>query len=204
MPSEQVLCTACADDLPKTGFWTMEDNPVARSFWGRVPLVHASAFLYFRDESPYRKMFHKMKYGGREEIGVYLGKLYGRQLCRCLWADKPFTLVPVPLGASKERRRGYNQASRIAEGIAQATGWPLDARLLRRVSEKSSQPGKDRWSRWLNVKDVFALTGRNVPERVMLVDDLITTGATLDACAHVILAGAPGTCLGVLGLGYVE
>lgn len=201
---EEMLCAECLRDLPLTYYWLREDNPLARSFWGRVPLSHASAYLFFRDESAYRKMFHKMKYGGMAEIGVYMGRLFGRAICRCEWASEPFTLVPVPLGASKQRQRGYNQAQKIAEGLALSTGWQLDGALLKRTSEKSSQTSKDRWSRWLNVKDVFKVYGRSVPQRVILVDDVITTGATLEACAQALLEVSPTTEVSVLGLAHVE
>lgn len=213
IPGERLLCVSCLADLPRTGTWYEQDNPVAFCFLGRVAFQYAASFLFFRDGSRYRKLLHRFKYLGHSQIGLYMGRLFGRELMRPgeggLWThfDRP-VLVPVPIMPRKQRKRGYNQAEVLARGIASATGWPLDTHLLRRVSESGSQTAQDRWGRWQNVGNAFVADSKAAARvgecDLILVDDVITTGATLERCAQALVEVMPQAKINFLSLAYVE
>jgi ComF family protein len=200
-PQQDVLCVGCRLRLPRTGFSQMDDNPVLGRFWGRADVRYATALLYFVQEGRAQRLLHQLKYEGRREIGHYLGRQLGEELSGSPHLPPVDVLVPVPLHPARERARGYNQAAVIAGGIAEALGRPVAERALRRAAATQTQTRKARLARFDNVSEVFAvadpgvLTGRHV----LLVDDVVTTGATLEACAHSLLA-LPGTTVSMAAL----
>ncbi len=186
---EQVLCTSCIYHLPRTNYWKEQGNPVERIFWGRVQLEHACAFFFFAKGSRFRKLLHKLKYNGKKEIGVELGRRFGMELKEAVLYQTVDVVIPIPLHPKKQRKRGYNQSEQIAAGIAGVTGWKLDTESVMRNLYTETQTRKSRMERWENVSDVFAVKH---PERlqnkhVLLVDDVVTTGATIEACAARLL-----------------
>lgn len=186
---EHILCLACHHDLPFTHFHLMDDNVVAKRFWGRVPLHAATSLVHFQKGSKVQQLVHHLKYKGREDVGVYLGQMLGKQLLQSLTYADVDVVVPVPLHWRKQLTRGYNQSACFAEGIATAMGITHTNTLLRRATHTQTQTKKTREERWHNVKDVFAL---HQPEayqgkHLLLVDDVVTTGATLEACAQKLL-----------------
>lgn len=203
---EEVLCLHCLADMPRTFFFQRNDNPVAQNFWGKIPFSRAASFLFFREGSPYRKLLHKMKYLGQAPIGFFMGRLAGQEILHSPWACDPGILVPVPMLSSKRRKRGYNQAELLAAGIARATGWPMNTTMLKRIKESESQTGKNRVERWMNIRGAFKACDEDEYEErhIILVDDVITTGATLEGCAGAILNACPGTVLSIASLAYVE
>jgi len=186
---EKIFCLSCLYHLPLTNYWKEAENPVEQLFWGRVKLEHVCALFFFGKGSRYRNLLHKLKYNGKKEIGVTLGKLLGREL-----KDAPFyasvnVIVPVPLHPKKQHKRGYNQSEQIAKGIAEATGWELNTTALIRNMFTETQTRKTKMERWENVAEVFSV---KMPEElknkyVLLVDDVLTTGATIEACAKKLL-----------------
>lgn len=193
-----ILCLQCRSDLPQTDYVRFRDNPVAKKFWGRVPVEHACAMYHFRKSARIQQVLHLLKYRGRRDAGICLGRLLGWYLKD----HEPFTyvhcIVPVPLHRSKEQKRGYNQSAVIAEGMSEVMHVPAECRLLLRTHNTESQTHKGRIERWKNVRETFcvrdpaAIKGR----RILLIDDVITTGATLEACALRLLeAGAAGICI---------
>lgn len=198
---EKSLCTSCIHELPRTGYHLRPDNPVSRLFYGRVNLHAAAAFLVFEKDGHVQQLIHHLKYKGNKEVGVEAGMLYGNDLKKSpLFADIS-VVIPVPLHRDKLRRRGYNQAACFAEGIAAATGASLDTTSLFRRTATESQTRKSRFARWQNVEEVFALTDP-VPlqdRHILLVDDVVTTGATLEACAAP-LADIPGARVSIAAL----
>jgi ComF family protein len=189
---EEVLCTSCLTQLPKTAYHRNGDNPIRRRLAGRLPLQFASAFLKFRKGGLVQNLLHELKYNNRPEIGVRMGHLYGMELLDSGMGDEFDVIIPVPLHASRMRKRGYNQSAKFAEGLSDALkiGWQESISL--RVNATNTQTKKGRADRWSNVKDAFSVATIDKVEnkRVLLVDDVITTGATLEACGqHLIESG---------------
>jgi ComF family protein len=184
---ERVICTPCLLHLPETGYQKDPDNRAARIFWGRVRLVHCSAWLHYKKGNSTQKLIHQLKYKGRQDIGEHLGKLYGRKMQSCNALTDVDGIIPVPLHWKKERRRGYNQSLSIAKGISAETGKPVwTDKVVRKVSNVS-QTTKDRFGRWENARERFSLKPGHGLEgkHILLVDDVITTGATIEALAGV-------------------
>lgn len=203
--NEEIICTNCLYHLPRTNFHLRNDNPVAKTFWGRVPLENATAYYYFGKGSKFRKLIHKLKYNGNKEIGVFLGRHFASELLKTNYLSGIQKIVPVPLHPSKERKRGYNQSYYIALGMAEATNIPLDAKTLKRIAASETQTRKGRFERWQNVGEIFSLAKSHDFENqhILLVDDVITTGATLEACAHTILS-VKGARVSVAALAYAN
>lgn len=155
-----------------------------QNFWGRVQ-VHAVAACYFFDKGEkVQRLLHRLKYEGCKEVGIRIGELYGPELKTSALFDTVDLIIPVPLHASKEKKRGYNQSLTFAQGLSKSMEVELDNALLYRTKASSTQTRKSRFSRWENVNSLFRLDPtkdiRN--KHILVVDDVITTGATLEAC----------------------
>ncbi len=186
---ESAICTSCLYQLPYTDYHLYTENRVARQFWGRVPVKAAMAMLYFKKESSVQRLIHQLKYKHQTGIGIYLGQLLGERLTQSILYKKVDLIIPVPLHPKKQRERGYNQSSCIAKGIATQLTVPVLEHLLKKEIETSSQTHKSRYERYENMKAVFSITAKTdiSGKNLLLVDDVITTGATLEACANLLL-----------------
>lgn len=187
---EENLCTFCLFHLPRTFFHQDPTNAAARVFWGRVRLESAVSFLFFHKGGNVQELLHQLKYQGRKEIGRYLGRLYALELSDSRLLSQVDLIIPVPLHPRKLRKRGYNQSQCFAEGLAGITGIPVMANILVRKAHSSTQTKKSRYERWENVEDIFGVVKPELirGRHVLLVDDVITTGATIEACAVKLLA----------------
>jgi ComF family protein len=181
-------------DLPKTGFEKITDNPVSQLFWGRAEITYATAFCTFDKGGIMQHLMHQLKYKGDREVGEKLGQLFGSELLRSAPFREVELLIPVPLHPKRERKRGYNQSAEIGKGMSEAMGLPLLSGILIRNHYSATQTNKGRFDRWENVKELFSLNNPDMLEgkHMLLVDDVVTTGATLEACAQVLLK-VPGT-----------
>lgn len=190
---EEVLCSYCLHQLPKTNFHSEADNPVSKIFWGRVNIYHASSLYFFSKGSKVQHLLHQLKYKGKKEIGIYLGKLSGMDLQKSPYYSDVDVIIPVPLHPKKQRKRGYNQSEMFARGLAESFAKPFDIRTLVRTYASETQTKKSRFKRWENVKEIFDLKSHNhlFNKHILLVDDVVTTGATLEACAN-MLVNIPG------------
>ena len=188
------LCTACQWEMPLTGYEQMADNPVARRFWGLVPVRSATAFLWFTDGSGFRRVVHSFKYGGRWSLARDMGRWFGRVLAEIDAYAGVDLVVPVPLHFRKVLRRGYNQSEYIARGMSHSMEIPVETHaVVRRINNPSQTQTSTHSERWENVEGIFAVRR---PERlkgkhILLVDDVMTTGATIGSCAEAIVRAVP-------------
>lgn len=190
LDGEQLLCLACGLELPSTGFHTDENNEAAARLAGRFPFCKATSLLHFSEDNLTQQLVHGLKYQRRAGIGSGLGRMLGEELRACGWATGIDVVVPVPLHPKKERARGFNQSALIAEGLAEALNIPAVLCGLRRTRVTESQTRKTRAERILNVEGAFAVrhAKKLAGMHVLLVDDVLTTGATIEACAAAVLA----------------
>ncbi|MCB0491319.1 MAG: ComF family protein [Cyclobacteriaceae bacterium] len=188
---EETLCTYCIVHLPKTNY-ELGDNPVRDRLAGRLPITYGVAFLKLKKGGVVQKMLHQLKYKHHPEIGVKLGKVFGNELKQKGLSATFDLIIPVPLHPSRIRKRGYNQSAKFAEGLSYVLQVPWDESISVRKTRTKTQTNKSKLERWENVKDVFAIaqSGQVSGKRILLVDDVITTGATLEACGmHLINSG---------------
>jgi ComF family protein len=187
----QIICIHCHDALPQTSFHLHGNNPVERIFWGRIPVTFATAQYYFTKDSLVERLMYHFKYRGNKELGLFLGKLMGHQLKESNRFSYLDALVPLPLFPSKERKRGYNQAAILCDGISEILEIPVLKNAVIRTTYTDSQTKKSRVERWQNMEGRFQLNDEtSIREKhLLLVDDVITTGATLEACGQELLKG---------------
>ena len=197
------LCLHCVNDLPVTNFFGAPGNPVEHIFYGRIPVVQAAAGYFFTKESLLQHLILQLKYRGNQDIGFYFGKLVGQLML----ANDAFTLVdamvPLPLNPRREKMRGYNQATAICNGIASVTNLPVIDKVVVRKIYTETQTHMGRINRWENMDGVFKVKDETMLQgkHLLLVDDVVTTGATLEACGAEILK-VPGSSLSIATLAY--
>jgi ComF family protein len=201
--TEQLICTNCLYNLPYTNFHLQPNNIVARQFWGKIDLQYAHALLYFEKGGKVQHLIHQFKYKNVPAIGNKLGQLTGEQLKQIDGLKSVDYIVPVPLHKSRLRERGYNQSTHFAIGLADKLPALVEEHNLIRVVKTATQTHKSRFARFENMQEVFVV---NNPERlngkhVLLVDDIVTTGSTLEACAQQLLK-IPGLKLSITAIAY--
>jgi ComF family protein len=183
--TSNLICFRCMNKIPYTSFHLQSNNPVEKIFWGRVYIRHSMSLCYFTRQSLVQRLLHQLKYNGNKELGIYMGKLMGMALAESGRFADIDVLLPLPMHPEKEKRRGYNQARVLCEGIAGILQIPIAADLLVKQQSTATQTKKGRVERWQNVANAFLLkdTGPLENKHILLVDDVLTTGATLEAAA---------------------
>lgn len=182
--SEKLICTRCLYQLPYTNYHFFADNKLAKQFWGKERIENATAFLFFKHGGRVQRLMHQLKYNNVPELGLELGKQFGTQLLKAKPYKDVQAIIPVPLHPKKYKIRGYNQSEQIALGLSESMNIPVYNNMLHRIKNNSSQTTMSRLARFENLKSSFAATQQAVElEHILLVDDTITTGATLEACA---------------------
>ena len=189
LKEDHLLCFKCIHQLPHTNFAKLANNPIEKYFWGRLPLTAAYSQFYFSKEFLIQHLIHQLKYRGDTKIGFYLGGVMGKTLLNCDRFNAVDALIPLPLYADKEHKRGYNQATVICNGMAAEMNIPVLNNVVIRRHATETQTRKQRTERWDNVKDSFTVTnpGELNGKHLLLVDDVVTTGASLEACGSVML-----------------
>ncbi|HCY40682.1 MAG TPA: amidophosphoribosyltransferase [Prolixibacteraceae bacterium] len=187
---EQWICLHCLHHIPRTNYHLEPENRVAQLFYGRVKVEFATSFFYFSKGSKYQSLLHNLKYKGMKELGAETGKHFAIDLMQSPDFSSVDVICPVPLHPSKEKKRGYNQSWWIASGIAQQMQKELSDNNLKRVTATETQTRKGRFERWQNVDGIFELTHPEAfsGKHILLVDDVVTTGSTIEACAQAIIS----------------
>lgn len=187
---EICICSDCWHSLPRTGFHNERENPLTQSFMGRIGIETATALFYYHKGGKVQRLIHGLKYKGRKETGRYLGMRLGQYLSEAPFFQKLDVIVPVPLHEKRMRQRGFNQSAVFGEGLSQALHLPMNTMALKRVAATTTQTRKRRFRRWENVESVFELhTPRHLENKnILLVDDVITTGSTIEACVLTLQA----------------
>ena len=203
--NENVICTECLHKLPAVPNRDHNDNPVFKVFYGRINLVSATSLLKFEKGGLVQQLLHNLKYRGQEEVGDYLGKWLGGELKSSASCKNITAVIPVPLHKKKLKKRGYNQVDLFGKRIAEALGVPYIDNVLVKKTVTSSQTLKSRLKRWGNVEEAFIIENPHLLEggHVLLVDDVITTGATIEACAEKLL-DIPGLRLSVATMALAQ
>ncbi|MBR0275003.1 MAG: ComF family protein [Prevotella sp.] len=206
LPSQPLLCSHCMLHLPVTDYYLSPlDNPMARLFWGLFPIERASALFFYEPKASTRELIYDLKYRGFPMIGEEMGALIARHYQPAGFFEGVDVIIPVPLTRRRRWQRGYNQSEMLARGIREVTGLPILTDVLKRTSFKGSQTKKNQWERRENVDGVFRLVRPDDirGKHILLIDDIITTGATIVACADE-LCKAGDVKISVLSLGLTK
>lgn len=188
--TEADICINCNADLPRIEPFRRKE--IEKLFWGIVPVERATSYIYYRKGSPYNNLLHKIKYKNSPETAVRLAAMAAEEFKEEGFFEGIDLIIPLPLSKKKKRKRGYNQCDYIARGLSQVSGIPVATKCVVRTKSNETQTHKNREERWKNVEGIFAVTA---PEElqgrhILLVDDILTTGATIVACAKSIAAVA--------------
>lgn len=187
LKSEESICLYCLNRLPER--LTLKNEDLKQRFYGRLQLDEAHAFLLFKRKGVTQKLLHALKYNGNQSLGQSLGSLFGTRCLELSLFSSVDVVVPIPLHISKLRYRGFNQSALIAEGFSNAMGIQLDTGSVVRKVKTTTQTKKSRTERWKNVDGTFQVISENLKgKHVLLMDDVITTGATLESCGHAVLS----------------
>lgn len=206
LPEESaIICTTCRHDMPFTNHHLQQDNEAAKKFLGRLPVEHVSALLYFHKEGIGQNLIHNLKYRRQQQVGTLIGQWYARELKHVAALQSVTDVLPVPLPPKKLRERGYNQAAGFAKALAEGLGTNYNDQLLQRATYNKTQTQKNREKRAEIINSAFAVqaTEADYNKHFLLADDVMTTGATLEACGRLLLQ-VPGARLSIVTIAYAH
>ena len=200
------ICTMCRFNVPLTYFWRDKENPVYDKLSALVPIAEASAFIYYTDNSPWRSMIHSFKYRNAWRTALDMGRWYGAELKASGLYDDIDVVIPVPLHPFKLLKRGYNQSTYLAEGIAKSLGTKVDTRAARRIRNNPSQARRGARDRWENVDELFRIVRpkRLQGKHILVVDDVLTSGATLTTFLKEIVRAVPDCRISIATLAVTK
>ncbi len=201
--NEDALCAYCLTQLPETGFLAKPANPIEKIFYGRLPVEHAGSAFYFNKNSLLQHLIIQFKYRDNRNAGIYLGKILGILIQNAKRFDDTDIIVPLPLNEKKLFKRGYNQALLLAKGVSEVLQKPVVENAVERIQFTETQTQKNRITRWQTMEGVFKVLNESQlkNKHVLLIDDIVTTGATLESCGTEILE-AENTKLSICTLAY--
>lgn len=199
---ESIMCLHCHMNLPRTGFHRSDFNTLHQRIGHKIPIEHAAAYFHYERDSDYASLIHSAKYRAMPHIARHIGAQYARELSAEHFFDSIDLIEPVPLSTLKLITRGYNQSEELAKGINRVTGIPIGHHL--RARHHTSQTRKDARQRWDNVSRIYhakADPATPAPAHILIVDDIITTGATMAACIQALHRLWPGSRVSILTIG---
>lgn len=205
LKNESVVCSACRHDLPFTNHHTVKENETYKKFYGRLPVSHASSIVYFHKKGIVQELIHKLKYKKTEEIGAFFGNLYHSEIAKIHALEKFDEILPVPLHPKKLRERGYNQVTKFSQAISESIKVPVNETILVRKHYSKTQTKKNLLNRTEIHPTIFDVTfsEKDHGKHFLLVDDVITSGTTLEACGKAILK-IPGAKLSVITIAFAH
>lgn len=202
---ETLICLSCRMDLPLIDNKDFKDNLIDKIFQGRVPVQYSGSFLYFRKNGKVKKLIHHLKYKGKQEVGTFLGDWFGQQLANANTLKDIDVIVPVPLHQKKLRKRGYNQLTTFGKALSKNLNTPLNSNILLRVNNSKTQTFKTRFDRFQSKNTKFQVANHKEisNKHLLLIDDVVTTGSTLEACCKELLKGK-NVSISILTMAYTE
>ncbi|MEL6719414.1 MAG: ComF family protein [Bacteroidota bacterium] len=185
----ELTCIRCQYELQMDDSYLEKENAIAEKFWGRIPIETAATMFFFNKGGKIRELVHQLKYKNQYQIGVELGKAFGKKLVQTQHFQSIDCIVPIPLHPKKERKRGYNQSEAIAKGLSESLSKPYFKDGMKRVLHLKSLTRKNRDERFKSIENAYEVkrTKKLTGKHILLVDDVLTTGATIEACAKKIL-----------------
>lgn len=207
MPDEECVCNQCLHDLPYTDYYkTPADNYLARLFWKQLPIDKAASLLFYHPHAEYANIIYDLKYHSMPGIGSEMGKLIAHRFQQYNFFDSIDAIVPVPLSKGRQRQRGYNQSNEIAKGIASIVGLPILNNAVARRSFTTSQTHLRHFERQQNVAEAFCPVGNHLLDgkHLLLIDDVITTGATMIACGNALCTANDDLKISILSLAFTK
>lgn len=187
--NEALICVHCRHTLPYSHYTNRKINPFESIFFGRTPIKQATSLFIFEKHGMVQTLIHNLKYKGNEDIGSFCGYLLADILIKSKKYEQLDYIVPVPLHVKKQKKRGYNQLTKFGKSLAESLDVPFRENLLIKTNSSATQTKKNRFDRWRNTKESFLLTDTNAlkNKHVLLIDDVVTTGATIEACVNALL-----------------
>ena len=189
LKSESHICLSCLNNIPRTNYHLLTDNPVEKRFWGKAPIFRGTSFFFFQKGSPFQKLLHELKYKGNKEIGEILGRYAAAELLNSPDFCSIDIIIPIPLHPKRFAQRGYNQSEWIGKGLSAVLNKQQDTNTLKRIKETATQTKKSVFERFENTEGIFELSGAKELEgkHLLLIDDVLTTGSTLNAAINTLL-----------------
>lgn len=205
LANEKVICTICRHNIPLTNHHLLKENEAYKKFYGRIPVEHASAFLYFHKKGIVQKLIHNLKYKGHENIGIILGDWYAEDLKEIILTIEADEIIPVPLHPKKYKERGYNQVTTFGQSLSENLNLDYNETILFRKVYSKTQSKKNLLGRMEGIETIFDVhyTEKDHNKHFILIDDVITTGATLEACSHALLK-IPGAKISIICMAMAQ
>ena len=203
--NENVICTVCRHDIPLTNHHLNPENDAFKKFYGRIPVIHTSALFYFHKKGIVQELIHNLKYKGHEEIGTILGEWYAEDLKNIQLLKTVDEIIPVPLHRRKLKERGYNQVTAFGKALSSNLNLAYNDSLLIRNVYSKTQSKKNLLGRTEGIETIFDVlfTEKDHDKHFLLIDDVITTGSTLEACSHALLK-IPGAKISVICMAMAQ